>query len=221
MNVLIAGANGKVGTILSGKLWAAHDISPIALIRDSRQETKFTALGVPAVTGDLELGISSFLTGLDAVVFTAGSGSHTGPEKTTDVDQNAAIQLIKDCKREGVQRFVMISAMGADPNSESTRIKHYLRAKGVADAFLRSSGLDYTILAPGTLLDERGNGRIEASEKLGFHGYLPREDLAICIIETIRNFFTIGKTIEVVAGSKKIKDALAQVAGGGDIPPFV
>ena len=54
---------------------------------------------------------------------------------------------MRDCKANGVKRFVMVSAIGADPNSESERIQHYLRAKGVADAFLRGSGLDFTILA--------------------------------------------------------------------------
>ena len=41
--------------------------------------------------------------------------------------------------------------LGQDPNSESPRIQNYLRAKGVADGALRASGLDYVILAPGTL----------------------------------------------------------------------
>ncbi|MDC0369775.1 SDR family oxidoreductase, partial [Opitutales bacterium] len=103
-------------------------------------------------------------------------------------DQNAAVRLIKDCKKQGVRRFVMVSAIGADPTSESPRIQHYLRAKGVADGALRSSGLDYIILAPGTLLEEKGTGRIEAAEELGYHGYLPREDLADCIIESLRNY---------------------------------
>ena len=60
MNVLVVGANGKVGTLLCGKLWAVHDFSAVALIRDSRQQTKFTALGVPSVNGDLEEGIAEF-----------------------------------------------------------------------------------------------------------------------------------------------------------------
>ena len=113
--------------------------SPVSLIRDPVQQTKFTALGVPSVVGDLVEGVRSYLSGLDAVVFTAGSGGHTGADKTTDVDQNAAIKLMNDCESEGVRRFIMVSAIGADPNSESTRIQHYLRAKGVADSRLRSS----------------------------------------------------------------------------------
>ena len=220
MKVLVVGANGKVGTLLCGKLWGAHDFSPVALIRDHRQQTKFTAIGVPAVTGDLEEGVAMYLAGLDAVVFTAGSGSKTGPDKTTDVDQNAAIRLMEDCEQQNVKRFVMISAIGADPNSQSDRIQHYLRAKGHADVRLRSSKLDYTILAPGTLNDEKGTGQIQASEKLPHHGFIPREDLAAVIVETLRNYMTIGKTIELISGSKKIKPALAEVVGGGDLPPI-
>jgi len=220
MKVLVVGANGKVGTLLCGKLWGAHDFSPVALIRDHRQQTKFTAIGVPAVTGDLEEGVAKYLAGLDAVVFTAGSGSKTGPDKTTDVDQNAAIRLMEDCEQQNVKRFVMISAIGADPNSQSERIQHYLRAKGHADVRLRSSKLDYTILAPGTLNDEKGTGQIQASEKLPHHGFIPREDLAAVIVETLRNYMTIGKTIELISGSKKIKPALAEVVGGGDLPPI-
>jgi len=221
MKTLIVGANGKVGTILSGKMWAAHGFSPVALIRDPRQQTKFTALGVPSVVGDLEAGIADFLPGMDAVVFTAGSGGHTGPEKTIDIDQNAAVRLIQDCKNNGVRKFIMISAIGADPVSESPRIQHYLRAKGVADGALRASGLDYVILAPGTLLEQPGTGRIEAAEKLGHHGYLPREDLADCIIETLRNYNCYGKTIEIVSGGKKIRDAIADAFGGASMPAIL
>ena len=221
VKVLIVGANGKVGTILSGKMWAANGFSPIALIRDSRQQTKFTALGVPSAVGDLEKGLLEFLPGLDTVVFTAGSGARTGPDKTIDVDQNASIRLMDDCKQAGVARFIMVSAIGADPYSISPLIQHYLRAKGVADAHLRSSGLDYTILAPGTLLNETATGRIHAAEDLGRHGTLPREDLVDCIIECLCNYHTIGKTIQMVTGRDKIKDAIAEVSGGGALPPIL
>ena len=220
MKVLVAGANGKVGTILCGKLWSAHDFSPVALIRDARQQIKFTALGVPAVVGDLEEGIADFLPGLDAVVFTAGSGARTGPEKTVDVDQDAAMRLIDDCVASGVGRFLMVSAIGADPNSESDRIRHYFRAKGVADEHLRASGLDYTVFAPGHLTDNDRTRRIEVAENLGCRGTISREDVADAIIECLRNCLTIGKTIQAVAGDTKVKDAIAELVGGGDQPPI-
>ena len=220
MKVLIVGANGKVGTLLSGKLWAAHDFSPVALIRDVRQQMKFTAFGVPSVVGDIENGVSEFLPGMDAVIFTAGSGAHTGPDKTIDIDQNGAIRLIDDCAKIGIRRFVMVSAIGADPESESDRIRNYLRAKGVADNHLRTSGLDYVILQPGRLQDDRGTGLIEVAEDLGRHGTIPREDVADAIIECLRNYLTIGKTIQMISGKKMTKEAIAELVGGGDLPPI-
>ena len=220
MKVLIVGANGNVGTLLSGKLWAAHDFSPVALIRDVRQQMKFTAFGVPSVVGDIENGVSEFLPGMDAVIFTAGSGAHTGPDKTIDIDQNGAIRLIDDCAKIGIRRFVMVSAIGADPESESDRIRNYLRAKGVADNHLRTSGLDYVILQPGRLQDDRGTGLIEVAEDLGRHGTIPREDVADAIIECLRNYLTIGKTIQMISGKKMTKEAIAELVGGGDLPPI-
>ena len=202
-------------------MWAANGFSPIALIRDPRQQTKFTALGVPSAVGDLEKGLIEFLPGLDAVVFTAGSGAHTGPNKTIDVDQDAAIRLMNDCKQAGVSRFVMVSAIGADPLSNSPLIQNYLRAKGMADEYLRSSGLDYTILAPGTLLNSSGTGKIQAAEELGCHGTVPREDLSQCIIEVLRNYNTMGKTIQMISGKDPIKNAVANASGGEALPPIL
>lgn len=221
MKVLIVGANGKVGTLLCGQMWAANGFSPIALIREARQQAKFTALGVPSAVGDLEKGLVEFLPGLDAVVFTAGSGARTGPEKTIDVDQNAAIRLMDDCSQSSVRRFIMISAIGSDPLSDSPRIQNYLRAKGVADERLRSSGLDYTILAPGTLSNAPGSGKIQAAESLGCHGTLPREDLSRCVIEVLRNYNSVGKTIQIISGQESIKSAIADATGGAALPPVL
>jgi uncharacterized protein YbjT (DUF2867 family) len=213
MKVLIVGANGKVGTLLSGILWGYSEFSPIALIRDFAQQPKFTALGVPSLLGDLENGVSDLLPGLDAIIFTAGSGGHTGPEKTIDVDQNGAIRLMNDCQKVGLKRFIMISAIGANPKSKSPRIQHYLRAKGVADLALRNSSLDYTIIAPGTLTDEKGTGFVQVANQLGNHGNLPREDLAYCIVESLRNTNSIKSSFEIVSGRKKIKDSINDLVG--------
>jgi len=220
MKVLVAGANGKIGTILCGKMWGHSHFSPVALIRDERQQIKFTAFGVPSVVGDLEAGVGEFLPGLDAVVFTAGSGSRTGPEKTIDVDQNAAIRLIADCQKAGVRRFLMISAIGADAQSESDRIRHYYRAKGVADEKLRASSLDFVILAPGHLTDDPGTGRIDAAEDLGRGGEIPREDVADAILAALENPSAIGKTIQILAGETAVAEAVAQAVGGEALPPI-
>ena len=139
---------------------------------NEQQQTKFTALGVPAVVGDLEKGLSEFLPGLDAVVFTAGSG-HTGPDKTIDVDQDAAIRLIDDCRHFGLSRFVMISAIGADPLSDSPRIRNYLRAKGVATNIFAHPGWIIPSLLLEPLRTKRERGRSERPSTLAVTGLCP------------------------------------------------
>ena len=70
-------------------------------------------------------------------------------------------------------------------------------------------------------MNESGTGKIKVAEDLGGHGTLPREDLAQAIIETLRNYNTIGKTIQMISGDDKIKDALAKVSGGAALPPIL
>ena len=100
---------------------------------------------------------------MDAVVFTAGSGGHTGPEKTIDVDQNAAVRLIMDCKKHGVGRFIMVSAIGADPNSESP--KNSALPAGERSGRWSSEGIGTRLCYSCSrhILEELGTGRIEAA----------------------------------------------------------
>ena len=50
---------------------------------------------------------------------------------------------------------------------------------------------------------------------------LLREDLAVCIMESLRNYHCVGKTIEIVSGGKKIKEAIGYVVGGQSMPAIL
>ena len=114
MKILIAGANGKIGRHLVRGL-AKSDHICRAMVRDPAQEWELRQLGADeVVVADLEGDCRAALITCDAVVFTAGSGPHTGPEKTVDVDQNGAINLIDQAQDMGVERFVIVSSMRAE-----------------------------------------------------------------------------------------------------------
>ncbi len=121
MKVLIAGANGKIGRRLIPHL-VADNIQVRAMVRDLRQKAGLALLGAhEVVEADLEGDCSEALEGQDVVIFTAGSGPHTGPEKTIDVDQNGAISLIDQAKELGVGRFIMVSSMRGSTTPSSAR----------------------------------------------------------------------------------------------------
>jgi uncharacterized protein YbjT (DUF2867 family) len=106
----------------------------------------------------------------------------------------------------------MVSAMGAaDPEAGSEAMQPYLFAKARADQALQESGLDYTIVRPGSLTDEAGTGAVEAAPSLGRRGEIPREDVAHTIVATLEMENTFGKTFEVLSGDVPVEEALSRL----------
>lgn len=210
MNVLIAGANGKIGRHLLSK-FANSRHRARAMIRDREQAPELLELGAfETVVADLEGDVSEALRGMDAVIFTAGSGPHTGPDKTIDVDQKGAINLIDAAEKAGVKRFLMVSTMRADkPETGPEKMHHYFVAKQKADNHLRASSLDYTIVRPGKLTEEKGTGRVEAAERLDHFGEIPREDVARALLTTLEARHTFRHGYDMLQGEKPVKEAIA------------
>jgi len=145
------------------------------------------------------------------VIFTAGSGPHTGPEKTLDVDQNGAIALVDQAKEQGVDRFIMVSSMRADdPDSGPEKMRHYFEAKGKADNHLRSSGLDHVIVRPGRLTEEPPLEKVRLEPKIKDFGEISREDVAKVLAEVTRMEIR-NQEFDVITGETPIRDALQKV----------
>lgn len=64
------------------------------MVRKAGQADALRELGADeTIVADLESDIHATLKDCDAVVFTAGSGGHTGPENTDAVDRDGAIAM--------------------------------------------------------------------------------------------------------------------------------
>ena len=138
-----------------------------AMIRDASQAEEMRKLGSEPVVADLEKDKFFPLEGVDAVYFVAGSGAGTGEDKTKAVDEKGAIKLVEDAYRHKVQRFIMLSSVGADdPKKGPDELQPYLKAKHEADKELKYSGILYTVVRANNLSDEPGTGKVQAGEKL-------------------------------------------------------
>ncbi|MBO0866761.1 MAG: NAD(P)H-binding protein, partial [Mycobacterium sp.] len=170
--------------------------------------------GAHPVVADIEQldtdALTVLLAGQDAVVFSAGAGGGN-PSRTYAVDRDAAIRVIDAASRAGVRRFVMVSYFGAGPDhgvSQEDPFFPYAESKAAADAHLRASDLDWTVLGPGRLTLEPATGRI-AIGAAPRGREVSREDVALVAAAALADDSTIGHTIEFNTGDVPIGEALA------------
>ena len=97
-----------------------------------------------------------------AIVFAAGAGPGSGPERKRTVDWGGALKLIDAARELGVARYVIVSSMGmADVEHAPEAMRPYMQAKKEADDALMASGLDWTVVRPGRLTDAPGTGTVD------------------------------------------------------------
>ncbi len=213
MNILIAGANGHTGRLLIKELADHPTYNAIAMIRDENQAEALKELGVTDyVVADLEHDLTEAVKDCDVVLFVAGSGSKTGPDKTISVDQEGAKRLVDAAQANHSKQFIMLSSIGADTPTEP--LKQYLEAKGEADRYLKESGLTYTIVRPGRLTFDAGTGLVDITHKLEhIEGRsIPREDLARVMTAVIQNPAAYNQTFELLSGDVPIDQALSELS---------
>ncbi len=213
MDVVIAGGHGKVAMRLL-ELLAAKGHRGRGIVRNADHAADLEAVGAEPVLCDLERdAVDPHVAGADALVFAAGAGPGSGPERKRTVDFGAAVKLVEAAKAAGVERYVMVSSIGAqDPEAGPESMRPYLRAKAEADQRVLASGLEWTIVRPGSLTDEPGPGRVAVTTRLGNRGPIPRDDVAAVLLAVLDDPETIGLTFEAFAGEQPVEAAVRALA---------
>ena|SRR5215207_6087268 len=205
MDVVVAGGHGQVGLRLLALL-ADGGHRARGLIRNPDHAAELSAVGAEPVECDMEQldDVSECCAGADAVVFAAGAGPGSGPDRKQTVDYGAAVKLME----AGVRRYVMVSAISAGrPHEWSDAMRPYYDAKAAADERLMESGLDYTIVRPGGLTDDPGTGRVRVGTDLE-RGEIPRDDVAAVLLAVLETPGAMGKTFELVSGDTPVDEAV-------------
>lgn len=212
MEVAIAGGHGKIALDLTRLLTSRGD-RVRSLIRNPDHAGEVSDAGAEPVMIDLETAADGAwddaIRGADATVFAAGAGPGSGAGRKETVDYGAAVKLIQSCERTGVGRYLMISAVSADPGREGEEVyDHYCRAKGRADAELIASGLDYVILRPVSLTDGQATGKVDAPESRDrlASGEISRSDVAHVLAELLNRPEISRRTIYLSSGDTPIAE---------------
>lgn len=211
--IAIVGGHGKVALQLIPLLVdRGHTVFPLA--RQQQQLRDLAAMGTEPRELDIENSsesrFRSVFQGADAVVFSAGGGPDGNIDRKRTVDFEGAVKSIAAAKALGISRFVMVSAMSVDepPAVGSSDVwRAYVEAKRDADAALRDSGLEWTIIRPGGLLDEPATGHVTLAKTVA-RGSIPRADVAHVLADCLERPETAGHQWELVSGDTPVQAAL-------------
>jgi len=214
VRVAIAGGHGQIALRLA-KILSERGDDVVGLIRNPDHADDLKQAGAEPAVVDLEQAsedeVARAISESDAVVFSAGAGPGSGPARKDTMDYGGAVKLIAAAKQAGVRRYVIVSSMGANPDAPGDdTFSVYLRAKGRADDAVRESGLDATVVRPGTLTNDAGTGRVRLAESVP-RGRVPRDDVAAVLAAVLDSPNSIGKTVDLIGGDTPVAEAVKAI----------
>ena len=214
MRIAIAGGHGQIALRLA-KVLSQRGDEVVALIRNPDHADEVRRTGAEPRVVDLEHSseddVAQAIDGSDAVVFAAGAGPGSGPERKDTMDYGGAVKLIAAAKHAGVDRYVIVSSMGANAKARGDEtFSVYLRAKGRADDAVHASGLEATVVRPGGLTNDAGTGRVRLGESVP-RGQVTRDDVAAVLVAVLDSPNTIGRTVDLIGGDTPVAEAVAAI----------
>ena len=232
MRIFLAGASGFAGEgVLEGLVAAGHEV--VALVHSDKSLEEITKGNpkVKAVIGDVasaEDMLRAMPRGVDAVIYLPGLLREFPRKGITfrRVHVDGVRNLLAAAKRSGASRWIQMSALGAKPEAATK----YYSTKWEAEELVRASGMDWTILRPSLIFDDRPrrqhNFVDEIAKAIRMAPFVPilgsgdflfqpvsLDDVSQTIVQSLAKPETIGKIYEI-GGPEKItyRELVARIA---------
>ena len=166
MKILVIGAAGKTGeAIVKQALAKGHTVT--AFVHSAKD---FEAKGARVIEGDvLDAAVLDGAIAGQEVVMDA-LGGHT-PGKQTTLETSAAQNVIRSMQKHGVERLMVVSAIGVGETKDlvpswyehlimPTLLRGAMHDKEQMEPVVETSGLDWTLVRPGHLVDGEATGKV-------------------------------------------------------------
>jgi uncharacterized protein YbjT (DUF2867 family) len=212
--IAIVGGHGQIARHLIHDL-RRSDHDPVALVRKEEYRAELESRGAQVRILDIErqaaADFAAAFAGCAAVVFAAGGGPDGNAERKRTVDLEGSLKSIGGARMAGISRFVQVSASGMDdplPADTGAVWRAYVEAKRDADAALRASDLDWTIIRPGILTDDPATGLVSLAAELP-KADVTRADVAAVLAVVLDSPRSIGRQWDLMGGDTPIAEAVA------------
>ncbi|MGD9691249.1 MAG: NAD(P)H-binding protein [Phycisphaerales bacterium] len=155
MTIAVTGATGFVGRHVAHELTArGARVRALARHAEKAAVTLPRNAGVTTVIGDVfdRESMRRLCEGAQAVVHLIGIRKEERGATFERMHVEATRRALDACRGAGATRYVQMSALGVRPNA----VTGYQTSKFAAEALVRDSGLDWTILRPSMMVGEGG-----------------------------------------------------------------
>lgn len=161
--VLVAGATGRTGSyIIREARDAGFAVRPLTRNPSSAAERLGKDWDWTEADVREPSELAAAMQDVDYVICTIGARSRSGPDGPEFVDYGGVRNLVDAAVEAGVQHFVLVSSAAAGPHRKRSRMAQlgdirYWKTRG--EDHLKMSGLAYTVIGPGGLVDASGGDK--------------------------------------------------------------
>ena len=215
--VLVAGATGGTGRALVRDL-DAQGYSVRALVRDEDKARVVLGDDIEYALGDVRE-IDTLLAAMDGVnfVISAIGSSRSDPTNNPEaVDYGGVKNLADAAAATGVRQFVLVSSSGVTDEDHflNKAFDNVLIWKFKGEEALRSSGVPYTIVRPGGLVNTPG-GEFSVVFAQGdtTGGRISRQDVSLICVAALQEKSAINKTFETYSSEEPGQNDWAALFG--------
>lgn len=201
MKVFVAGATGQTGRRIVQQL-VERQIAVKALVRDRDRASSILPASVEIVVGDVARPDSFRGEITDCTVLICATGASPGlnPFGPFEVDYIGTKNLVDVAKQQQIAHFILVSSLCVSNFFHPLNLFWLILVwKKQAEQYLQQSGLTYTIVRPGGLLnsEERSPLVMSSADRLS-EGRIPRSQVAQVCIEALFEPAAKNKVVEIV-----------------------
>ncbi len=207
MKVIVFGATGTVGRLAVKDILAAgHQVTAFA-----RNPQKLLS-GTPGLTlaaGDAmdPNDVAASIEGHDAVVVALGSGM----SRKSKIRSEGTLNVIRGMQKHGVRRLIVQSTLGAHESWSNLNffwkrimfgalLRPVFKDHELQETIVAASGLDWTIVRPGSFTDEPAKGGYKedfAPTERRLSLKIPRADIAAFLSRQLTEAKYFGRAVAI------------------------
>ena len=215
MRLIVFGATGATGRqLVTQALELSHEVT--AFVRDASRLTARSGR-LRAITGDVMdvASVESAVPGHDAVLVALGTMPEGREERgrrrpAEPVCSVGTRQIVASMVRHSVNRLIVETSLAVGSSREDSRfgaatfirwiLRDVMNDKERQEATVRDSGLDWTIIRPARLTNDRPAMQVRAGESLAWSllSTVSRADVAAYMLRALRDTSTYRKSISLI-----------------------